>query len=175
MADFAMLSEELKKLIGAIGVEKEELEGILGGGGDLEKKGKILDALEEASKALADLMAENEITPAEKKRKLAELISEIELTEMSLAVESDFDARMTLKRKLARLKATEGTWKAREAFRFQDLIDQDGNELRELLEEANRDIGSRQNLQRVLKGVEVVLRVGAFGTALAAKMAASAA
>ena len=36
-------------------------------------------------------------------------------------------------------------------------------------------IRSRQNLQRVLKGIEVVLRVGAFGAALSAKLAAAAA
>ncbi|HKC93748.1 MAG TPA: hypothetical protein VKB81_06975 [Nitrospira sp.] len=50
-----------------------------------------------------------------------------------------------------------------------------GQDFRTLLKEADRDIKARQNLQRVLKGIEVVLSVGAFGAALAAKLAVAAA
>ena len=58
-------------------------------------------------------------------------------------------------------------------MRFGDLLDVDGDNVRQLIEDANRDIEARQNLGRVLKGVEVALRVAGFGAAAAAKVAAS--
>jgi hypothetical protein len=89
------------------------------------------------------------------------------------AFESDFEERMRLNRKLSRLSATLGTWEVMDVFHFETLLDPEGQDFKTLLEEADKDIKARQNLQRVLKGVEVVFRVGAFGASLAAKMAAA--
>ena len=174
MSDLVATRKKFKDVVKAIGIQKEELDGILASGGTAAKKKSALDKLAAASKKLGKLMAETQVSEAERQRKISELELNIEIDEILLATETDFGERMRVRRRLTRRKASLGTLKAPEVFRFDQLLDADGNELAELLEEADRDIRSRQNLQRVLKGVEVLLRVGVFGAALTAKMATAA-
>ena len=174
MADLAAIGKEFKDVVKAIGIQKEEIDGILSGGGPAAKKKAALDKLAAASKKLKKLMASTQVTAEERKRKLAELEADIEVDNILLATETDFQERIRVRRRLTRRESSVGTLKAAGVFRFDQLIDEDGNSFAELLEEADRDIQSRQNLQRVLKGIEVALRVGVFGAALTAKMAAAA-
>lgn len=175
MADFMALSQKFKDLIKSIGVQKEEIENIIAGGSaSSDEKEAILDKLDAAMKALRNLMAANEISEEERKRRIAALKADIERTELLKDFEADFEKRMRLSRKLTRLHATLGTWQALNVFHFETLLDFEGQDFKTLLEEADKDIKARRNLQRVLKGVEVALRVGAFGAALTAKMAATA-
>jgi len=172
MMNFAELNQNLKELIKSIGVQKEEIESIVAGGsGSAAKQKSILDKLDTAMESLRELMANTEITEQERKRRIAELQSEIDRIELVKNFESDFEERMRLSRKLSRLNATLGTWEAMDVFHFETLLDPEGQDFKTLLEEADKDIKARQNLQRVLKGTEVALRVGAFGAALAAKLA----
>jgi hypothetical protein len=174
--DFEKLAQNLKDLLKAIGVRKEEITGIVAGGSVTPARQKsILTQLDDSMSSLRELMAKTEITDQERKRRIAELRAEIERIQLLRAFESDFEERMRLNRKLSRLSATAGAWEAMDVFHFETLLDHEGQDFKTLLEEADRDIKARQNLQRVLKGIEVALRVGAFGAALAAKLAAAAA
>ena len=175
VAELVAIGKKFKNVVKAIGIQKEEIDGILSGGGSAAKKKSALDKLVAASKKLKKLMADTQITAEERGRKIAELEADIEVDNILLATETDFQERIRVRRRLTRRQASLGTLKASDVFHFDQLIDDDGNSFAELLEEADRDIQSRQNLQRVLKGVEVSLRVGVFGAALTAKMAAAAA
>jgi hypothetical protein len=171
---FAEFSENFKDLIKSIGVQREEIENIVAGGSVTATKQKsIFDKLNTAMSNLRTLMAQTEIPEQERRRRIAELRSEIETVELLKNFESDFEERMRLSRRLSRLNATLGTWETMDVFHFETLLDPQGQDFKILLEEADRDIKARQNLQRVLKGIEVALRVGAFGAALAAKLAAA--
>lgn len=175
MVDFAKLSQNFKDLIKSIGIEKEELENILEGrSATATKKNSILSKLDTAMKKLRKLMGDSEITEEERKRRISGLQSEIEEIELLKDFEQDFEERMRLNRKLSRLNATLGTWKTMEVFHFETLLDPQGQDFKTLLEEADKDIKARQNLRRVLKGTELALRVGAFGAALAARLATAA-
>jgi len=174
MVDFAKRSQEFKDLIKSIGVEKVEIENIVTGGkATIKEKESIFKNIDDAMKKLSKLMADTEVTAEERKRRVTELQSEIDRIMLIKAFESDFEERMRLNRKLSRLSATLATWEAMDVFHFETLLDPEGQDFKTLLEEADKDIKARQNLQRVLKGVEVVFRVGAFGASLAAKMAAA--
>ena len=87
---------------------------------------------------------------------------------------ADFEERMKAERELTRPRSQHGVWISQETFHFEDLVDFEGDEIASLLREADKDVKSRMNLKRVLKGVEVFLRVSVFSGALAAKVAASA-
>jgi hypothetical protein len=174
--DFEKLAQSLRDLLKSIGVKKEEITSIVAGASVTPAKQKsILTQLDDAMSSLREIMAKTEITEQERKRRIAELRAEIERIELLRAFESDFEERMRLNRQLSRLSATAGTWETIDVFHFDTLLDSEGQDFKTLLEEADRDIKARQNLQRVLKGIEVALRVGAFGAALAAKLAAAAA
>lgn len=171
---FQESSQQFKNLITTIGSQRPLLESLVAGGSVSPAKQKAaLDTLGTAMTQLRGLMEATTIPDQEKTRRIAELQAEIERIELLKNFESDFDARMLLVRKLSQLNSTLGTWQSMDVFHFETLLDSDGHDFRVLLEEADKDIQSRQNLQRVLKGVEVALSVGAFGAALAAKLAAT--
>jgi hypothetical protein len=171
---FQESSQQFKNLITTIGSQRPLLESIVAGGSVSPAKQKAsLDTLGTAMTQLRGLMGATQVPDQEKTRRMAELQAQIDQIELLKNFESDFDARMRLVRKLSRLNSTLGTWQSMDVFHFETLLDSDGHDFRVLLEEAEKDIQSRQNLQRVLKGVEVALSVGAFGAALAAKLAAA--
>jgi hypothetical protein len=176
MTDFLALSKAFRDLMETIGIQKEEIEGIVSEGPPTSDQGKkkkesALDKLDSAMENLRKLMSENEITAEERKRRITELDAEIKRIDLLKDFETDFEERMRLNRKLSRLHATLGTWETMDVFHFETLLDPEGQDFRVMLEEADKDIKARRNLQRVLKGAEIALRVGAFGAALAAKMA----
>jgi archaellum component FlaC len=169
-------TKQFKDLMTAIGEQRQVLQNVVAGGTVSSAKQKAaLDALDEAMDELRNLMGKTKIPDQERNRRVAELRAEIDQIELLKDFESNFDQRMSLVRKLSRLNATLGTWQSMNVFRFDTLLDSQGQDFKTLLEEADKDIKSRQNLQRVLKGIEVALGVGAFGAALAAKLAAAAA
>ena len=164
-----------KDLITTIGTQKELLEAIVAGGSVSSAKQKgAFDALDGAVVDLQGLMANTKIPDQERKRRMAELQAEIDRIELLRDFEQNFEKRMELFQRQTRLNATLGTWEATIVFRFDTLLNADGHEYKTLLKEADKDIKARQNLQRVLKGIEVALSISAFGAALAAKLAASA-
>ncbi len=168
-------SNQFKELIKSIGSQREVIENIIASGPVSPAKQKaIFEKLDTAMEKLGDLMEKTELPAQEKARRVAELKAEIERIEIIRDFESDFEERMRLGRQLSRLNATLGTWEAMDVFHFETLLDHEGQDFKTLLEEADRDIKARQNLQRVLKGIEVALSVGAFGAALSAKLAVAA-
>jgi hypothetical protein len=173
MMGFVELGQNFKDLIKSIGIQKQEIESIVSGGSATAAKQKaILDKLDTTMKNVQMLMANTEVTEQERKRRIAELESEISKIDLFKDFEPDLAERMRLNRELNRLNAKLGTWQAMDVFHFETLLDPESQEdFKTLLEEADKDIKARQNLQRVLKGVEIVLRVAAFGAALAAKLA----
>lgn len=172
---FKQDTQRFKELITTIGEQRQLIQNVVASGAVSPGKQKAaLDALDEAMTDLRDLMEATKIPEQERTRRIAELRAEIDRIELHKDFESDFDTRMSLVRKLSRLNATLGTWYSMNVFHFETLLDPQGQDFKTLLEEADKDIKARQNLQRVLKGIEVALSVGAFGAALAAKLAASA-
>jgi hypothetical protein len=165
-------NKQFKELMGAIGSQKEVIENLIAGRSVSSTKQKAaLQALDTAMNNLRTLMRDTALPAQEKQRRIAGLQAEIDRIELLRDFESNFEERMRLVRKLSRLNATLGTWESTDVFHFETLLDPEGQDFKTLLEEADRDIKARQNLQRVLKGIGVALSVGAFGAALAAKLA----
>ena len=165
------LAKDFKKIIKALGIKKEEIEDVIESGGKEDTTNKILDKLATLTKKTQKLLKEHQISESERKRKLAELEARIELLELMQGTEPDFEKRMEAERKLTRLVAQRGTMESLDIFHFENLLDPNGDELATLLKEADKDIKARKNLRRVLKGIEIVLRVAAFGASSAAKLA----
>lgn len=166
--------EQFEGLMTAIGTQRELIQNVVFGGPISSTKQKAaLKALDEAIEELRDLMQRTAIPDLEKSRRIAQLRSEIKRLELQLDFESDFDKRMEFRRKLSRLQATLGTWESMDVFNFESLLDANGQDFKTLLDEADKDIKARQNLRRVLKGIEVAFSVAAFGAALSAKLAVS--
>lgn len=171
---FEDAKKQFEDLITTIGTQRTLIQDVITGGSISSAKQKAaLNALDDAMEELRDLIKTTEIPDLEKKRRIAELEAEIKRIELHIGIESDFDKRMELIRKQSRLNATLATWEAMDVFHFETLLDFSSHDFKTLLEEADKDIKARQNLQRVLKGIEVALSVSAFGAALAAKLAAS--
>ncbi len=61
------------------------------------------------------------------------------------------------------------------ALRFDQLLGDDALQIATLLEQAGKEIAARANFARVLKGVELGPRAGAFVATLAAKLSIAAA
>ena len=150
MPDFEALGKRFKDVVKAVGIQKGELEEIVSSGGSAAKTKSALDKLAAASAKLERLMA-SALPKEERQRKIADLESRIELNDIILATETSFEARMKTRRRLTRLHASLTTLKSDVVFRFNHLLDDDGNELGALFEEADRDIRARQNLQRLRK------------------------
>jgi hypothetical protein len=169
--DYRALASDLTSLIGKLGVSKSEIKTVVDSGSNPGAATNAVTVALEAVKKLSEAIAHAEVTPAERDRKIKELQSEVELLRIILATEHDLEARIIAQREIGRLSARLGVYMSQNALRFDDLIDHDKNEIGLFLEEARRDVAARENLRRVLKGVEVALRIGAFSATLAAKLA----
>lgn len=174
MPNYKQVAEELKTLVGKLGVSKKELQDIVDRGAaapSFEKK------LEEVDKALARVreLSSTTLTDVEKQRKMVQMESDMELLSIIIDTSPVYEERLKAQREKARISAALGTYKAQGVLRIEDLLDEDENEIRVILAEAAKDIAARQNLQRVLKGVEVLLRVTVFSATMTSKLALAAA
>ncbi len=175
MPDFNAIASEFQKILAALGVKKQEIQDIVDKGGDDQHVSAALDAVDELFKALGTQLSETPLTPEERQRKIEQLKSDIKVLELIDATDPDFNRRIEAERNLARLNAQLGVYLAQSALRFEDLLGEDQNQLKTVIVQAAKDIQARKNLARVLKGIEVGLRVAAFSAGLAAKLAVTAA
>lgn len=169
--DFKKLSTDLTDILQKLSISKEEIETIVVTGDDGNKQNKALDAVALLTDKTKELLKNSAIPDDEKKRKRAALESRIQQLKLLQATEKDFEKRIEAERELTRLVAEVGVFDSQDIFHFEDLIDAEGEKLTVLLREAERDISARKDLRRVLKGVEVVMRVVSFSASLAAKIA----
>jgi hypothetical protein len=170
--NFEKLAKDFRKIIKDLGIKKGEIEDVIEIGGEKEETTeKILNKLASVTKNTQNLLKKHQIPEFEKKRRLAELKDRIELLELIRGTEPDFDKRMEAERELTRRVSQRGVLESLDIFHFENLLDPNGDELATLLKEAEKDIKARKNLRRVLKGIEIVSRVAAFGASSAAKIA----
>jgi hypothetical protein len=174
MPNYSALANELKATAGQLGASKQELQNIVDRGGDARRTNELLDGASQLGSKLQGLMANNQVTEQERQRKIAQLESDIELLRMIDSTSPDFDERMRSEREISRLSARLGTYKTKDALKFEDLLDEDGDEVKVVLTAALNDVAARQNLQRALQALEMLVRVAVFGATTAAKLAIAA-
>ncbi len=170
---YTKLADDLRAAQKALNISKNELDEVLEAGESAAgpKATKALDALDKHRKKVAKLL-ENELTPEERQRRLAGIAERKKDYEAIIALDRSFTNRMAAKRALSRLAATEATLLTTDVFRFEDLIDkEEGEQLKSLVAEAVKDVEARHDLRRALKGLEIFLRVAAFATVVAGKIA----
>ncbi|MDY7232762.1 hypothetical protein [Hyalangium rubrum] len=175
MADYKAVATELKGLVQKLGVSKKELQDIHDRGEAGTRAEERVKEVEAALLAVQDIVRKTELTEAERQRKIAQLEADLELLEIINSTSPDFQERLSAQRHITRCLAVLGTYKAASVLRIEQLLDDNKDELKTILAEAAKDIAARQNLQRVLKGVEVLLRATAFTAALTSKLAIAAA
>jgi hypothetical protein len=172
--DFKQIAGEFQNVVTALGVKKQEIQDVIDKGGDDKRVNDALDAVDALFKVLDDKVATTAVTEAERKRKIEQLKSDISVLELIDASDPDFDRRIQAERDLARLNAQLGVYQAQDVLNFGDLLNEDQTTLQAALAQAAKDIQARKNLARVLKGIEIGLRVAAFSGALAGKLAVTA-
>ena len=172
--DYGKLANDIKGIVDNLGVKRGEVQQLFGSDGKNAKVKAALDEVDRLTNALHKATA-NPITNEERQRKLADLDAKIKLVEITRATDPDFTERIEAEHELTVLNAVKGTYLEADVLQFGDLIDEDNHSLQTLLTEAQTEIVARQELQRVLKGIEIVLRVGTFAGAVAAKLAIAAA
>ena len=175
MPDFQKIAAEFQKIVAALGVKKQEIQEVVDKGGDDKRVSDALDAVDKLFKDLDDKITTTAVTEEERKRKIEQLRADISVKQLIDATDPDFDHRVQAERDLARLTAQLGVYQAQAVLNFGDLLNEDETTLKEALAQAAKDIQARQNLARVLKGIEIGLRVAAFGGGLAGKLAVTAA
>lgn len=173
MPDFPKIAAEFQKIVAALGVKKQEIQEVLDKGGDDKRVSDALDAVDSLFKDIDDKITTT--AEEERKRKIAQLKSDISVRQLIDATDPDFDHRIQAERDLARLTAQLGVYQAQTVLNFGDLLNEDETTLKAALAQAAKDIQARKNLARVLKGIEIGLRVAAFGGGLAGKLAVTAA
>jgi hypothetical protein len=171
--DFPKIAAEFQKIVAALGVKKQEIQEVLDKGGDDKRVSDALDAVDSLFKDIDDKITTT--AEEERKRKIAQLKSDISVRQLIDATDPDFDHRIQAERDLARLTAQLGVYQAQTVLNFGDLLNEDETTLKAALAQAAKDIQARKNLARVLKGIEIGLRVAAFGGGLAGKLAVTAA
>jgi vacuolar-type H+-ATPase subunit I/STV1 len=171
MPDYKAAANELKGLVQTLGVTKKELQDIATRGEAGQRADEKLKAVETALNTVREIAQKTEITEVERLRKIAQLESDLELLEIINSTSSDAQERLKAQRDISRCAAALGVYKAASVLRVEQLLDDNKEELKAILTEAAKDIQARQNLQRVLKGVEVLLRATAFTAALLSKLA----
>jgi chromosome segregation ATPase len=172
MPDYKATAAELEKLVQTLDVSKKELQDIATRGETGKRTDEKLKAVEEALTQVREIVRKTELTGAERQRKIAQLESELELLETINSTSPDSQERLKAQRDISRCSAALGAYKVASVLRVEELLDENRDELKAILAEAARDIAARQNLQRVLKGVEVVLRTTVFTAALMKELAA---
>lgn len=175
MADYKAAATELEGLVKSLGITKKELEDIASRGEAGQRADDKVKALETALATVRELARKTELTGTERQRKISQLESELELLELIKSTSPDSQERLKAQRDIARCAAALGAYKAANVLRVEQLLDENKDELKTILAEAARDIESRQNLQRVLKGVEGLVRVTVFTAALMTELAVGAA
>jgi ABC-type Na+ transport system ATPase subunit NatA len=169
--DYKALASELKDLVSQLGVKKDELQSIAEGGKAGASTQVLIDQTMSLLESLKKQTGQTTITEVEQRRKTEELQSRIGLLQIIDATSGDFDERMRAEREISRLTSLLGVYQSATAMRFDQLLGDDEMELRVLMEQAGREIAARNDLSRVMKGIEVALRAGAFAATLAAKLA----
>ena len=170
--DHKKLVNTFKKLSKELNITKAELKTVIDNPVSDSDRDKVIKKARTIGARLVKETRESQIPDAERKRKIVALESRMQNLELIIAFNPDFDERMQAESELTRLRSQHGVWIAQEIFHFEDLVDFEGDEIAILLREADKDVKSRMNLKRVLKGVEIFLRVSVFSAALAAKIAA---
>jgi hypothetical protein len=174
MADYQALAADFQNIMKQLTAQRAAVRR----GSEQDGPSAATDAAVAAIIALVDALkqklASAPLTDEERKRKVAALQSEIDLLKVIDATDPDIQHRLQAERDIARLTARLGVYQSEEALKFDDLLDNDGNVLETLVAEAAKDVAARQNLARVLTGIEVALRAAAFGATLAAKLAIAA-
>jgi hypothetical protein len=173
--DFQKIAAEFQKIVTALGVKKQEIQEVLDKGGDDKRVSDALDAVDNLFKDIDDKITTTAVTEEERKRKITQLKSDISVLRLIDATDPDFDRRIQAERDLARLTAQLGVYEAQTVLNFGDLLNEDETTLKAALAQAAKDIQARKNLARVLKGIEIGLRVAAFSGGLAGKLGVTAA
>jgi chromosome segregation ATPase len=171
MADYKAAAAELEGLAKALGVTKQELQDIAARGEAGQRADDKMKAVETALTAVREIARKTEISEKERQQRISELESDLDLLQTITSTSPDPQERLKAQRDIARCTAALGAYKAANILRIEQLLDENKDELKAVLAEAAKDIESRQNLQRVLKGVETLMRVTAFTAALVAKLA----
>lgn len=174
MADYEALAADLQNIMKQLGAQRTVVQQASEQGGQSRTTQTAIAAIAALVDALKQKLASAPLTDEERKRKVAALQSEIDLLKLIDSTDSDVQHRLQAERDIARLTARLGVYQSEEVLNFDDLLDDDGNVLETVVAEAAKDVGARQNLARVLTGVEVALRAAAFGATLAAKLAIAA-
>lgn len=172
--DFNELADTFNELSKDLNVNKADLISVMDNPTNDSERKKVIKTARTIGAKLMKEVKDNKIPEGERKRRIAALEARIDDLELVLAFHPDLEERMKAEKELHRLRSMHGVWISQEIFHFEDLVDFEGDEIATLLREADKDVKSRMNLKRVLKGVEVFLRVSAFSAALAAKIAANA-
>jgi hypothetical protein len=171
MADYQAIADELKDLVNRLGKKKAEIQQLFDRGGDSPV---VQAAIEDANTLVArlkDRAAQTPITEQERQRKMAGLQARIDELTIIDASSPDFDRRMDAEREMSRLTAELGVFESQKVMQFDQLLGEDDMRIATLLRQAQMEIAARQDLARVLKGVEVALRAGSFVATLASKLA----
>ena len=171
MADYKAAAAELEGLAKALGVTKKELQDIASRGEAGQRADDKVKAVEAALTTVRELVRKTEVTEAERQRRISLLQSELELLETINSTSHDPQERLTAQRDIARCAAALGAYKAANVLCIEHLLDENKEELKAILAEAAKDIQARQNLQRVLKGVEALMRATVFTAALVTDLA----
>jgi hypothetical protein len=174
MADYKAMAVELKALVQKVGITKQELQDLMDKGGSAQKTEEKVKEIEAALGRLQTITSQTEITEAERKRKMAEIEFDLEQLQVISISDPDFQERIRAQKEIAYLTAVLTAYQAQGVLRIEQLLDDTQTELKTVLAEAARDIAARQNLQRVMKGAEVVLRAAVFTGTLVSKLAIAA-
>jgi hypothetical protein len=174
MADYKAMAVELKALVQKVGITKQELQDLVDKGGSAQKAEEKVKEIEAALGRLKTLTSQTEITEVERKRKMAEIEFDLEQLQVISVSDPDFQERIRAQKEIAYLTAVLTAYQAQGVLRIEQLLDGTQTELKVVLAEAAKDIAARQNLQRVMKGAEVVLRAAVFTATLVSKLAIAA-
>ena len=172
--DYAELAKEIQGIVEDLGLKKEEVQQVSDRDGENAQVQQALDAVDQLTSALQHAM-EDPMTDQERQDKLADLDSKINLAQVTAATDPDYTERIEAQRELTVLLSAKAGIVESRVLQFGDLIGEDGQALKAILIQAGNEIQARQDLARVLKGIEMVMRVGAFAGAAAAKLASAAA
>jgi hypothetical protein len=171
MADYKAMAVELKGLVQKLGTSKKDLQDLVDKGGASQKAEEKVKEIEAALSRLKAITSQTEISDAERKRKMAEIEFDLEQLQIISAADPDFHERIRAQKEISYLSAVHAAYQAQGVLRIEQLLDDTQTELKTVLAEAAKDIAARQNLQRVMKGAEVVLRAAVFTATLVSKLA----
>lgn len=173
--DYAELANEIRKINEDLGTSKQVIQLFSDSGKSGKELTDALKAVDTLSAALKKKLEKTPVTDDERKRKVAELDSDIHALNVQLDAEPSFDKRKFLRLKIGSLEVLRGEFNAATVFNFDDLLNPDKVQLKEALEDAIIDLKAKQSLARVLAGVQAVMEVAGYSAGVAAKLAVTAA